>query len=67
MKYGKVDQADLDMKVYPADSSAAAVVLCNYGYFSSRIFNLYIKNASRFLKKKVNHRVIFTFLLMKKR
>jgi hypothetical protein len=36
MKYGKVDQADLAMKVYPADSSASAVVLCNYGYFDSR-------------------------------
>jgi len=36
MKYGKVDQADLQMKVYPADSSASAVVLCNYGYFDGR-------------------------------
>lgn len=36
MKYGKIDKADLEMKVYPADSSASAVVLCNYGYFDSR-------------------------------
>jgi len=35
MKYGKVDQSDLEMKVYPADSSATAVVLCNYGYFNA--------------------------------
>ena len=35
MKYGKVDKADLEMKVYPNDSSAAAVVLCNYGYFDA--------------------------------
>ncbi|MDD4968260.1 MAG: hypothetical protein PHT07_02405 [Paludibacter sp.] len=35
MKYGKIDQADLEMKVYPKDSSASAVVLCNYGYFNS--------------------------------
>ena len=35
MKYGKVDQADLDMKVYSPDSSASAVLLCNYGYFDS--------------------------------
>jgi len=35
MKYGKVDQADLEMKVYPKDSSASAVILCNYGYFDS--------------------------------
>jgi len=36
MKYGKVDKADLEMKAYPADTSAAAVILCNYGYFSSQ-------------------------------
>lgn len=36
MKYGKVDQTDLEMKVYPADSSASAVILCNYGYFDAR-------------------------------
>ncbi|MDP4238802.1 MAG: hypothetical protein Q8904_04945 [Bacteroidota bacterium] len=35
MKYGKVDPADLEMKVYPKDSSASAVILCNYGYFDS--------------------------------
>ena len=35
MKYGKVDQSDLEMKVYPNDSSASAVLLCNYGYFDS--------------------------------
>ena len=35
MKYGKVDKADLEMKVYPLDSTASAVLLCNYGYFDS--------------------------------
>src|ERR1035437_4511825 len=35
MKYGKVDKADLEMKIYPADSTASAVLLCNYGYFDS--------------------------------
>jgi len=35
MKYGKIDQADMEMKVYPKDSSASAVILCNYGYFDS--------------------------------
>jgi hypothetical protein len=35
MKYGKVDKEDLEMKVYPKDSSASAVILCNYGYFDS--------------------------------
>jgi len=35
MKYAKVDIADLEMKVYKPDSTASAVVLCNYGYFDS--------------------------------
>lgn len=35
MKFGKVDQPDLEMKSYALDTSAAAVVLCNYGYFDS--------------------------------
>jgi len=35
MKYGKVDIADLEMKVYKPDSTASAVVLCNFGYFDS--------------------------------
>lgn len=34
MKYGKIDPSDLEMKVYPADSSASAVILCQYGYFN---------------------------------
>ena len=52
MKYGKVDQADLDMKVYPADSSAAAVVLCNYGYFSSRDFQFVHQKRIKILKEE---------------
>lgn len=30
LKFGKVDKADLEMKVYPPDTSAAAVILCDY-------------------------------------
>ena len=30
-EWGKISKADLDMKVYPLDSSADAVVLSNYG------------------------------------
>jgi len=52
MKYGKVDQADLDMKIYPADSSAAAVVLCNYGYFSSRDFQFVHQKRIKILKEE---------------
>ncbi|MFZ4456706.1 MAG: hypothetical protein ACOYOT_10835 [Bacteroidales bacterium] len=35
MKYGKVDKADLEMTAYPLDSTASAVILCNYGYFDA--------------------------------
>ena len=52
MKYGKVDQADLDMKVYPADSSASAVVLCNYGYFNSREFQFVHQKRIKILKEE---------------
>jgi hypothetical protein len=38
IKYGKIDKVDLDMKVYAADTSAAAVILCDYGYFNSTQF-----------------------------
>ena len=33
VKFGKVDRAALEMKVYDKDTSAAAVILCDYGYF----------------------------------
>jgi len=52
MKYGKVDQSDLDMKIYPADSSAAAVILCNYGYFSSREFQFVHQKRIKILKEE---------------
>jgi hypothetical protein len=38
MKYGKINKADLEMKVYPLDTSASAAVLCDYGYFDSNQF-----------------------------
>jgi hypothetical protein len=31
IKFGKIDEADLKMKVYPKDSAASAVILCDYG------------------------------------
>ncbi len=34
MKYGKPEPSDLTMTTYAADTSASAVVLCNYGYFN---------------------------------
>ena len=38
IKYGKVNKSDLEMKVYPSDSSAVAAILCDYGYFNSTRF-----------------------------
>lgn len=31
IKWGKILQGDINMKVYPSDTSASAVVLCDYG------------------------------------
>lgn len=52
MKYGKIDQADLEMKVYPADSSASAVVLCNYGYFDTNQFQFVHQKRIKILKEE---------------
>jgi len=52
MKYGKIDQADLEMKVYPADSSASAVVLCNYGYFDANQFQFVHQKRIKILKEE---------------
>ena len=52
MKFGKIDQSDLEMKVYTPDSSASAVVLCNYGYFSSRDFQFVHQIRIKILKEE---------------
>jgi hypothetical protein len=39
IKFGTVDKADLEMMVYEPDTSAAAVILCDYGYFNSTTYN----------------------------
>jgi hypothetical protein len=31
IKFGKIDESDLKMTVYPKDSAASAVILCDYG------------------------------------
>ncbi len=38
IKYGKVDISDLEMKYYDQDSSAPAVILCDYGEFDPNKF-----------------------------
>ena len=40
IKWGKILQADVNMKVYAADPNAPAVVLCDYGSrYQSKLFN----------------------------
>ena len=50
-EWGKISQADLDMKVYPLDSSADAVVLDRYGDM-----NLYAAEAVPAITYKVHER-----------
>ncbi|MBN1416785.1 MAG: DUF3857 domain-containing protein [Bacteroidales bacterium] len=47
-RYGKIDRADLEMKVYPLDTTAEAVILCDYGEFNSNTFEF-----TRLLRIKV--------------
>ncbi len=55
MKYGKVDKSDLDMKVYAADTSASAVILCNYGYFDANDFKFVHQMRIKILKEEGKH------------
>ncbi|MDD2799793.1 MAG: hypothetical protein PHV20_14480 [Bacteroidales bacterium] len=50
MKYGKVDKADIEMTTYPLDTTASAVVLCNYGYFDSQNFQFVHQRRIKILK-----------------
>lgn len=36
MKFGKISPEELNMKYYENDSTAPAVILCNYGYFDGK-------------------------------
>lgn len=38
IKFGDVSMEDLKMVTYPADTSASAVILCDYGYFDHLTF-----------------------------
>lgn len=51
-RYGKVDTADLKMKVYALDTSAAAVVLCNFGSFNTNEFSFTHLIRIKVLKKE---------------
>jgi hypothetical protein len=60
MKFGKVDKADLEMIVYSADSSASAVVLCNYGYFDSNNMKFVHQMRIKILKEEGKDRGNFS-------
>jgi hypothetical protein len=60
MKYGKVDKADLEMKVYPLDSTASAVLLCNYGYFDSNQMQFVHQMRIKILKEEGKDQGNFT-------
>ncbi|MBN2519306.1 MAG: hypothetical protein JXB17_02280, partial [Bacteroidales bacterium] len=52
IKFGKVDISDLEMKYYEPDSSAPAVILCDYGYFNSTQFQFTRILRIKILKKE---------------
>lgn len=60
MKFGKVDMKDLEMTVYSADSSASAVVLCNYGYFDSNNMKFVHQMRIKILKEEGKNRGNFS-------
>ncbi len=56
-RYGKVDIADLQMTVYDLDTTAEAVVLCDYGVFNSNTFEF-----SRFKRVKILKKTGYDYL-----
>ncbi len=61
VKFGKIDMADLEMTVYEPDTSASAVVLCKYGYFSSTDYTFKQVIRVKILKKTGTELSEFTF------
>jgi hypothetical protein len=52
VKFGSVDKADLELNVYGPDTSATAVILCDYGYFSTTTYNFTRTLRVKILKKE---------------
>jgi len=52
IKFGEVDMADLEMTFYPKDTSAPAVILCDYGYFSANLLQFHQIRRIKILKKE---------------
>lgn len=52
IRFGKVSMAEMQQSVCPIDSSASAVVLCNFGYFRGRDFSFTQIKRIKILKKE---------------
>ncbi|TLX70327.1 hypothetical protein E9993_22395 [Labilibacter sediminis] len=61
IKFGKVSIEDLKMTVYEPDTSAAAVVLCKYGYFNGNDYTFRTVKRVKILKKSGVSLSEFTF------
>jgi hypothetical protein len=55
IKFGKVELSELEMTVYPNDTSAPAVILCDYGFFDAERFNFTQITRIKILKKEGSH------------
>ena len=51
IKFGKIEKADLEMQYYEGDSSAPAVILCDYGRFNGNTLRF-----TRLLSRLCNNR-----------
>lgn len=49
-KFGKIDIDDLKMTSYEPDTSAVAVILCQYGYFDANNFSYTFLRRIKILK-----------------
>lgn len=52
IKFGEVSKAELINNVYTADTSAPAIILCDYGYFTSNLFETVRILRIKILKKE---------------
>jgi hypothetical protein len=52
IKFGNVSREELEMTVYEPDSSAAAVILCDYGYFNALNYTFTQVTRIKILKKE---------------
>jgi len=52
IKFGKVPIEDVEMTTYSKDTSAPAVILCDYGYFNSKDIRFYRVLRIKILKKE---------------